>query len=125
MMSQKKFDALILGALQNEEIRAAICDVINKAFNRTVRMERKTKDDEHPVVTEEALNMVDVLATYLPRAEGAIRGCQAASEQARNRAVEVRDMMGGQMLPAIAAAVRRLPEIEVQDVELIEDKTDG
>lgn len=78
-----------------EEIRKIVREEVGAVFIRKALMEFvPQKPGDPPKHTKELeIDILEELVKYLPRLEGAIRGCQADSNVARNRAVEVRNLL--------------------------------
>jgi hypothetical protein len=68
-------------------------NVVNVALTREVTIEDGKSKPGRTIEKTERRNVLDMIAEYLPGVEGAIRGCQADSAKARNRATEVRDVL--------------------------------
>jgi hypothetical protein len=70
-----------------------VVQAVNQALTRELRFEDGTSEPGRVVEKTERWNLLDWLAVYLPRVEGAVRGAQADAAGARNRAGETRDGM--------------------------------
>jgi hypothetical protein len=70
-----------------------IVQAVNVAMRRDIRFEDGKSEPGRVVEKTETWNLLDWLVKYLPMIEAAIRGCQADSAGARNRATETRDSM--------------------------------
>lgn len=70
-----------------------VLNAINQALMREIRFEDGKSEPGRVVEKTELRNVLDVVAEYLPAVEGAVRGCQADSAMARNRARETRDAL--------------------------------
>ena len=89
MMTKKSF----LKLLRDPEVRAELGQIFLDALTWDFHME-KTDAEGATVKESRTCNVLALIAEYLPKVEGAIRGCQADSASARNRAVETRDVAG-------------------------------
>ena len=65
--------------------------VINNAFIREMRYIDGKSEPGKKIEKTEHVNVLNTLMKYLPDIEAAIRGCQADSAMAKNRAIEARD----------------------------------
>ena len=72
---------------KKQEIRQMFREEFAKAFTRTLMMERgprKQGDPEEKRLVEENWNLIDFIAEYVPRIEGAIRGMQETIDRLKN-----------------------------------------
>ena len=92
-MLKKNIKEALTDFLKSEEGEALIGNIVMKAVSqsmlRKVMIEDGTTDPPHVVEKEITINALDHLMKYVPRIEGAIRGCQSDSAQARNRSADV------------------------------------
>lgn len=67
-------------------IRALIQDELKLALCRKITIERgpRTQGDPEKVIKEEEWNVLDFMAVYLPRIEGALRGMQEDVDKTKN-----------------------------------------
>jgi hypothetical protein len=100
-VKQEKIEAAFWSVINSEafeqRIGAIVQKVVNAKLDREVTLETFEQQMGGKVVKTEKMNLLDVVAITLPKMEGAIRGCQADSAEARNRAAQVRDMLAGLM----------------------------
>ena len=75
-----------------EAIRQIFREELAGAFKRTIKIEVSPRKPGDPpkYTTEKEVDLLEMLAEYLPYVEGAIRGCQLDSTKARNRAEETK-----------------------------------
>ena len=79
-------------------IRAIIQEELQTALVRKVTVERgpDKQGDPEKVIKEEEWNVLDFMAAYLPKVEGAIRGVQADVDTAKNQVHHMTGIMIGQ-----------------------------
>lgn len=70
-----------------------VIKAVNQALAREIQFEDRKADPGNPKIKTENWNVLDWLCKYLPSLEGAMRGVQNDADQARNRAIETRDMV--------------------------------
>lgn len=75
---------------QGEQVIGQIMlKALKQAFVREMLFEDGKSEPGRVIEKTVMVNILDHIAKYLPYVEGAIRGCQADSAKARNRATEV------------------------------------
>jgi hypothetical protein len=79
-----------LVARTSELVRGVIREELKAALFRTITIERgpRQQGDPEKVVKEEQWNVLDFLAAYLPKLEGALRGLQEDTDKTKNRVSE-------------------------------------
>ena len=89
-----------------------VLKAISQSMIREVRFEDGKSEPGRVVEKTEKVNVLDWLMKYLPHVEGAIRGCQSDSAQARNRANEVITALDNiPVLHLAEGAMERLKEL--------------
>lgn len=82
---------------QSEKGEEILGNIILKAayqsMQRDMTWEDGTSEPGRIIEKTGNVNLLDRLIYYLPRLEGAIRGCQSDAAEARNRAAETRDLI--------------------------------
>jgi hypothetical protein len=95
-----------------EELRGVVQEELNAALTRTIKVEKSPPDGESYRTTEE-WNVLDWLVHYIPYLEGALRGCQADVDKAKNQTAEnaTRIQALGQTVVGMEEAARSLVEL--------------
>lgn len=95
---------------KSREFEEIIGNIVMKAVDQALLRKMKMVDGKsepgRQIEKEMMVNVLDVIAKYLPEVEGRLLGCQSDSAQAKNRAVQTRDLMADmvtQMKEAIEA----------------------
>ena len=70
-----------------EELRGVVQEELNAALTRTITV-KKAPPDSEPYNTDEQWNVLDWIVGYIPYLEGALRGCQADVDKAKNETAE-------------------------------------
>ena len=106
-----KRDIKIVREIIQEELKAALV--------RTVTIERgpEKQGDPEKVVKEEQWNVLDFMAAYMPKIEGALRGVQADVDQAKNQVHHMTGIMLGQEQSIMALGKAAQLAIENHDDE--------
>lgn len=68
-----------------ELIRIILLKTVSQLLTRTIQIEDGKTEPGKKVIKEEAINVLDHLAKYIPYVEASIRGVQVDAAQARNR----------------------------------------
>jgi len=76
----------MLSKRDREEIQKIVQDELKNALFRTITIERSARQQNEPekVIRDEEWNVLDFLATYIPRIEGALRGLQEDVDKMKN-----------------------------------------
>ena len=93
MNIQKELKTFFESEIGENLIGQIMLNVVNRALEREIRFEDGKTDPGRVVEKTETWNILDWLVKYMPHVEAAVRGCQADSAKARNRATEVRDVL--------------------------------
>jgi hypothetical protein len=115
-VKQEKIEAAFWNVINSEAFEQRIGIIVQKVvdakLDRKITVETFDKALGQKVVKEEERDILDFMAVYLPQVEGAIRGCQADSAQARNRSAQTRDMLAGlmRMLPPDGDLIDATPQ---------------
>ena len=117
----------MLSKRDKEEIRNIIQGELKEALCRTITIERgpRQQGDPEKVVKEEQWNVLDFLATYLPRIEAALRGMQEDVDHAKNGVAVQGEKIAaiGQILLSMETAAKRQASILDQVRQLNESDT--
>jgi len=72
-----------------QTIRRIVQEELHQALHRTITIERgpRQQEDSERVVRDEEWHVLDFLAAYLPKIEGALRGMQEDVDHVKNEAV--------------------------------------
>ena len=92
---QKELEKFFTGEVGEAIIGNIVIKAVNQALQREVRFEDGKSEPGRIVEKTETWNIMDWLVKYLPHVEAAVRGCQADSASARNRADEVKNVLIG------------------------------
>ena len=92
---QKELEKFFTSETGETIIGQIIVNAVNQALKREIRFEDGKSDPGRIVEKTEVHNILDWLVKYLPHVEAAVRGCQADSATARNRANEVKNVLIG------------------------------
>jgi len=92
---QKELEKFFTGEIGEAIIGNIVIKAVNQALQREVRFEDGKSEPGRIVEKTETWNIMDWLVKYLPHVEAAVRGCQADSASARNRADEVKNVLIG------------------------------
>jgi hypothetical protein len=90
---QKEIKAFFDSDEGKQVVGQIVLNAVNQALKRDIQFEDGKSEPGRVVEKTETWNLLDWLVKYMPHVEAAIRGCQADSAKARNRAVETRDAL--------------------------------
>jgi len=111
------------------EIRKIIQEDLKAALVRTITIERgpRQQGDPEKVIKEEQWNVLDFMAAYAPKIEGALRGMQEDVDRTANSVKRQEDRISavGQVLLSMETAAKRLAIFSdyVRTLELDEGNT--
>ena len=90
---QKELEKFFTSETGETIIGTIVMKGINQALQREICFEDGKSDPGRVVEKTEVWNILDWLVKYLPHIEAAVRGCQADSATARNRSIEVQQVL--------------------------------
>ena len=90
---QKELEKFFTSETGETIIGQIVIKAVNQALQREIRFEDGKSEPGKVVEKTELWNILDWLVKYLPHVEAAVRGCQADSATARNRAIEVQQVL--------------------------------
>jgi len=110
----------MLSKKDKEEIKQIFKECFKEAFKREALMEFKPQKPGDPpaYVEKRVIDVLDEIVSYLPFLEGAIRGCQVDAAKARNKSIEVRDLIIS-LLPDETKDIKRITHIEKPEIKKI------
>lgn len=75
----------ILSLIQSQEFGQLVLNVVNSAVSREMNMEKgpRKQGDPEKVIVRETVNVISLLADYIPRVEASMRGMQADVDLAK------------------------------------------
>ena len=92
---QKELEKFFTSEAGETIIGQIMIKAVNQALQREIRFEDGKSEPGRVVEKTEVWNILDWLVKYMPHMEAAVRGCQADSAAARNRADEVKNVLIG------------------------------
>ena len=111
---QKELEKFFTSETGETIIGQIMIKAVNQALERVISFEDGKSDPGRVVEKTELWNILDWLVKYLPHVEAAVRGCQSDSAQARNRSVEVKNVLENIMQQQ---PIRRIIDNEVRELE--------
>jgi hypothetical protein len=114
MNIQKELEKFCKGEVFEDIIGNIVIKAVNQALTKEVLMEDGKSEPGRVIEKTKTVNALEFLMGYLPHVEGAIRGCQSDSAQARNRSAEVKHALN--QIPVLHLAegvldkLKELPE---------------
>lgn len=96
-MIEKVIENALIKFFESERGETLIGNIVIKAVDqamiRKVQFEDSKSEPGRIIEKTEEWNILDWIAKYFPYMEGALRGVQSDAAQARNRSVEVKDVL--------------------------------
>ncbi len=112
----------MLNKKDKHEIRKIFHEELKAALFRTITIEHgpEKQGDPEKVIKEEEVHVLDFLAVYLPKIEGALRGVQEDVDKAKNRVSEYNQKLDivGQTLIGMETAARTMAALAERAREL-------
>ena len=90
---QKELEIFFTSETGETIIGQIMLKAVGQSLQREILFEDAKSDPGRVVEKTETWNVLDWLVKYLPHVEAAVRGCQADSAHARNRAGEVKSVL--------------------------------
>jgi len=121
-------EPVMLTKKDKEEIRRIVREELKEALFRRIAIERgpRQQGDPEKVVKEEEWNVLDFLAVYLPRVEGALRGVQEDVDKTKNRVLEnsAKIQVVGETLLGLEDSAKKIAMLgQVAKARVITDRT--
>ena len=108
---QKELEKFFTSETGETIIGQIVIKAVNQALQREIRFEDGKTEPGKTVEKTEVWNILDWLVKYLPHVEAAVRGCQADSAVARNRAIEVQQVLSAVLQQQIGhSSARKITE---------------